>query len=48
MVRRDLKTKEGLKKYYEKVHDYVCVERLKFAVEKGMRILQNSSKLLFQ
>jgi len=35
----DLKTEEGLKKYFEKVHDYACVERLKFAVEKALEIL---------
>ena len=35
----DLKTKEGLKKYFAKVHDYACAERLKFAVEKGVEIL---------
>jgi len=36
----DLKTKEGLKEYYTTVHDYACVERLKFAVEKALEILQ--------
>jgi len=36
----DLKTKEGLKEYYAKVHDYACVERLKFAVEKALEILR--------
>ena len=35
----DLKTKEGLKEYFAKVHDYACAERLKFAVEKGVEIL---------
>lgn len=35
----DLKTKEGLKQYFAKVHDYACAERLKFAVEKGLEIL---------
>jgi len=35
----DLKTMEGLKEYYAKVHDYACVERLKFAVEKAVEIL---------
>jgi hypothetical protein len=35
----DLKTPEGLKKYYETVHDYVCTERLKFAIEKAIEIL---------
>ena len=36
----DIKTKEGLKEYYAKVHDYSCVDRLKFAVEKAAEILQ--------
>jgi len=35
----NLKTEEGLKEYYAKVHDYACVERLKFAVEKAVEIL---------
>jgi len=35
----DLETEEGLKKYFEKVHDYARVERLKFAVEKALEIL---------
>lgn len=35
----DLKTKEGLKEYFARVHDYACAERLKFAVEKAVEIL---------
>ena len=35
----DLKTKEGLKEYFTRVHDYACAERLKFAVEKVVEIL---------
>lgn len=35
----NLKTEEGLREYFAKVHDYACVERLKFAVEKALRIL---------
>jgi len=35
----DLKTKEGLKEYYAKVHDYACAERIRFAVEKAVEIL---------
>jgi len=35
----DLKTESGLKDYFAKVHDYTCVERLKFAVEKAVEIL---------
>jgi len=35
----NLKTGEGLKEYYARVHDYACVERLKFAVEKALEIL---------
>jgi len=36
----DIKTEEGLKNYFAKVHDYTCVERLKFAVEKGLEALK--------
>jgi len=35
----NMKTKEGLKEYFERVHDYACTERLKFAIEKAMEIL---------
>jgi C_GCAxxG_C_C family probable redox protein len=35
----NLKTPEGLKQYFERVHDYECTERLKFAVDKGVEIL---------
>jgi len=36
----NLKTEDGLKEYFTKVHDYACVERLKFAVEKALEILR--------
>jgi len=36
----DLKTKEGLKEYYVKVHDYTCADRIRFAVKKALEILQ--------
>jgi C_GCAxxG_C_C family probable redox protein len=36
----DLKTQEGLKQYFARVHDYECTERLRFAVEKALGILQ--------
>jgi C_GCAxxG_C_C family probable redox protein len=36
----NLKTDEGLKEYFARVHDYKCTERLKFAVEKALEILQ--------
>jgi C_GCAxxG_C_C family probable redox protein len=35
----NLKTPEGLKEYFTRVHDYECAERLKFAVEKAVEIL---------
>jgi C_GCAxxG_C_C family probable redox protein len=35
----DIKTKEGFKEYYTRVHDYACAERLKFAVQKALGIL---------
>ena len=37
----NLNTKEGLQEYYAKVHDYTCAERIKFAVEKALEILEN-------
>ena len=40
LTRLDLKTEEGLKQYFTRVHDYECVERLRFAVEKALDILQ--------
>ena len=35
----DLKTQDGLKEYFAKVHDYSCTDRVKFAIEKGMALL---------
>jgi hypothetical protein len=35
----NVKTPEGLKEYFRNVHDYACVERLKFAIEHGIEIL---------
>lgn len=34
----NLKTKEGLKEYFARVHDYECTERLKFAIEKVVEL----------
>jgi len=34
----DLKTPEGLKEYFTTVHDYHCVERVKFAVRKAAEL----------
>jgi C_GCAxxG_C_C family probable redox protein len=36
----NIKTPEGFKEYYAKVHDYSCADRIRFAVEKGVKILQ--------
>lgn len=36
----DLKTKEGLKEYFAKVHDYACAARIRFAVKKAIEILK--------
>ena len=36
----DLKTQEGLKQYFARVHDYECTERLRFTVGKALDILQ--------
>ena len=35
----NLKTAEGLKEYYSRVHDYACAERVRFAVQKCSEIL---------
>ena len=35
----DIKTKEGLKEYFAKVHDYACADRIRFAVRKGVELL---------
>jgi C_GCAxxG_C_C family probable redox protein len=37
----DVKTPEGMKKYVESIHDYACAERVRFAVEKTLEILDN-------
>ncbi len=36
----DVKTPEGLKKYFESIHDYSCADRVKFAIEKTIDILE--------
>jgi C_GCAxxG_C_C family probable redox protein len=36
----NLKTEQGLREYYARVHDYACVERLKFAIEKALQLLE--------
>jgi len=36
----NLKTPEGLKEYFARVHDFECTERIRFAVEKGLETLQ--------
>jgi len=41
----NLKTPEGLKEYFKRVHDYECTERLKFAVKKAIEILERESKV---
>lgn len=38
----DLKTAEGLKTYYKEIHDFTCTERVKFAVEKAMEIIEKN------
>jgi len=35
----DIKTNEGLKEYFAKVHDFACADRIRFAVKKGVEIL---------
>jgi len=36
----NLKTEDGLKEYYAKVHDYACAARIRFAVEKAVEMLK--------
>jgi C_GCAxxG_C_C family probable redox protein len=36
----NIKTPEGLKEYFARVHDYECTERLRFAIEKAVEILR--------
>ena len=40
LTRLDVKTPEGLKEYFAKVHDYECTQRLRFAVEKALELLK--------
>jgi C_GCAxxG_C_C family probable redox protein len=40
LTRLNLKTEEGLKQYFARVHDYECTQRLRFAVEKALELLQ--------
>jgi C_GCAxxG_C_C family probable redox protein len=40
LTKLDLKTADGIKEYYAKVHDFACAERIRFAVRKGSEILQ--------
>ncbi len=40
LTRLDMKTPEGLKEYFEKVHDYECTQRLRFAVRTALELLQ--------
>ena len=39
LTRLDVKTPEGLKEYFARVHDYECTQRLRFAVEKALEML---------
>jgi len=39
LTKLNLKTEEGLKAYFARVHDFECTKRLEFAVEKGEEIL---------
>ena len=36
----NLKTEEGLKEYFAKVHDYICADRIRFAIKKVAEMLQ--------
>ena len=39
---QDLKTTEGLQKYYKEIHDFACTDRVKFAVEKAIEIIEKN------
>jgi C_GCAxxG_C_C family probable redox protein len=39
----NIKTSEGFKEYYAKVHDYSCADRIKFAVTKAVEIARIQS-----
>lgn len=36
----DLKTPEGLKQYYQSVHDFACTDRIRFSVSKAIELLR--------
>lgn len=40
----DLETAEGLQKYFKEIHDFACTERVKFAVEKTIEIIEKNRK----
>jgi len=40
LTQLDIKTPEGFKEYYARVHDYECTRRLRFAVDKALELLQ--------
>jgi C_GCAxxG_C_C family probable redox protein len=40
LTQLDVKTPEGLKEYFARVHDYECTKRVRFAVEKALELLQ--------
>lgn len=40
----DLRTAEGLQKYYKEIHDFACTERVKFAVGKAIEIIEKNKK----
>jgi len=37
---QDLKTGEGLREYFTRIHDYACAERVEFAIGKALEILK--------
>jgi len=37
----NLKTPDGLREYFARVHDHECVERIRFAIEKAIDILSS-------
>jgi len=44
LTRVDLRTSEGLQKYFKEIHDSACNERVMFAIEKAIEIIGKNKK----
>jgi C_GCAxxG_C_C family probable redox protein len=38
----DMRTAEGMQKYFKEIHDFACTDRVKFAVEKAIEIIEEN------